>query len=218
MREDLTDIVCIVDKSGSMGKVKNDTIGGFNEFLDKQKEEEGDASLTLVLFDTTNKIVYNGVSIDEVEPLNEETYRPGGWTGLFDAVGVGIDATLERRESLPEEERAANVVFAILTDGEENRSQEYKGEPGRQMIFDKIDEMKNEGWEFVFLGANQEAMSNAQAIGIASNRSMRYSETGVGTRAVYAQNLSSVVGAVRQGKSLDSEDWKIYGSSEDRNK
>ena len=208
MRKDLTDIIAIVDKSGSMGKVKSDTIGGFNEFLENQKKEEGDANFTLVLFDTKNKILYNGIPIREVEPLNEDTYRPGGWTGLFDAVGVGIDATLERREATPKEERAANVIVAIVTDGEENKSAEYKGEAGRAMIFEKIDAQKKEGWEFIFLGANQEAISSGQAIGITRDKIMHYVDSAEGTSKAYSCDLSAAVSTVRAHGSLNTEDWK----------
>lgn len=207
MREDLTEIICIVDKSGSMGRVKNDTIGGFNEFLENQKKEEGDANLTLVLFDTSNKVLYNGTPIQEVEPLSTETYQPGGWTGLYDAIGVGIDATLERRESMPEKEKAANVIFAILTDGEENRSEEYKGEAGRASIFEKINHQRENNWEFIFLGANQEAISSGRAIGIASDKTMRYADSSIGTRGIYS-NLSAAVSTIRTTGKLNDENWK----------
>jgi len=203
MREDLTEIICIVDKSGSMDKVKHDTIGGFNQFLEGQKQEDGDANFTLVLFDTKNKIVYNGTPIQEVEPLNEDTYRPGGWTGLFDAVGVGIDATLDRRESTPEDERAGKVIMAILTDGEENSSKEYR----REDVFRKIDEQRDNGWEFIFLGANQEAINSGQSIGIKSDKIMAYVGSAEGTRAAYACSLGDAIKSFRQTGNVGT-DWK----------
>ena len=144
----------------------------------------------------------------KVKPLNEDTYCPGGWTALYDAVGVGIDATLERRKSIPEEERAANIVFAILTDGEENKSEEYKDEAGRITIFDKIDKQKNQGWEFVFLGANQDAINSGKSLGIAKDRTMSYNNTCVGSRQVYACNLSKAVSSVRKHGQLNDENWK----------
>lgn len=205
MRKDLTDIICIVDKSGSMGRVKHDTIGGFNEFLDRQKKEDGDANFTLVLFDTKHILVHNGTSIQNVEHLNENTYCPNGWTALYDAVGIGIDATIERRETISENERAANVIIAILSDGEETgHSKEYN----RKDIFRKIDEQKENGWEFIFLGANQEAINSGQSIGITSEKIMHYVDSGRGTGRAYACNLSNAVSTVRSHGTLDTEDWK----------
>jgi len=163
-----------------MNSIKNDAIGGFNSFLKEQQDFPGEANLTLIFFDTSYDIMHNGKPIKEVEPLNEGTYRIGGWTALFDALGRGIDELKNRMNSMKEEERPDKVVFAILTDGQENSSKEY----AREKIFEMVGEQEKLGWNFVFLAANQDALSAAQTMNISNYSNFNFDAKGI--NAVYA--------------------------------
>lgn len=163
MKKDLTEIVICLDESGSMGSVVTDTIGGFNVFLETHQKLPGEAKLTLVKFDTKYEIVYNGVDIKKIPVLNNKTYSPGGMTALNDAVGKTIDEVGRRLATTSEDERPEKVIFMVLTDGEENSSHEYT----KEQIKEKTEHQKNTyQWEFVFIGADQDAWSNARGIGI----------------------------------------------------
>lgn len=162
MKKDLCELVVIIDESGSMGSVVNDTIGGFNTFLETHQSMEGEALLTLVKFDTKYTIVHNGVNVKEVPKLDRTSYKPSGMTALLDAVGKTVDEVKTRIDNTAEEEKPEKVIFAILTDGEENSSIEYK----LDQIKTKIENQTTEGWEFIFLGADQDAWSNARSMGV----------------------------------------------------
>jgi Mg-chelatase subunit ChlD len=170
---DLTEIVCIVDKSGSMETIKTDAIGGFNQFLKEQKEIPSPASMTIVLFDTAYEFLVEGKDIQAVEPLNERIYTPGGGTALLDAVGITIDKVVERLTGIPDDQQPGKVLVAILTDGEENSSEKYK----RQQIFDRIKKQTDAGWRFLFLAANQDAFAEAGSIGIAMDSTANFAAT-----------------------------------------
>jgi uncharacterized protein YegL len=190
-KKDLTEIICVIDKSGSMYDIKNDAIEGFNTFLAEQKKQPGEATMTIVLFDTQYSFLVNGKSIQDVQELNSITYSPGGFTALLDAVGRAIDEVGQRLSNMPEEERPEKVIMAILTDGEENSSKEYS----RQQVFDKIKHQKEiYKWEFIFLAAGQNAIQSAASIGINSNRAMNFvaDADGIGhTYSVMGQSISS---------------------------
>jgi len=165
--QSLTEIICIIDKSGSMWSVKEDTIGGFNTFLEEQQKLEGEAVMTTVLFDTNYSLLYSGKSIKEVEPLNTNTYVPNGGTALLDAIGKTINDIQDRtKDSLVK----PNVIMVILTDGQENASKEYN----RSVIKEKITECQNNGWEILYLGANQDSFSEAGSYGISSINTVNY--------------------------------------------
>lgn len=177
MKAGLTEIVCVVDKSGSMSSIRNDAVGAFNTFLDGQKKLPGTAKLTLTLFDTDYKIVHDGVDIQKVPNLDDKSYVPGGSTALLDAAGRTIDKVGERLANTPEDEKPEKVIMVILTDGEENSSKEYKREQIQTKINHQRDVYK---WEFVFLAANQDAIQAGQSIGIQHN--VNYCSTGAGTK------------------------------------
>jgi uncharacterized protein YegL len=182
MKQGLTEIIAVVDKSGSMLSVKSDAIGGFNAFLEGQKKLPGEATMTVVLFDSRGRyeLKYSGVPLAEVEPFNEGTYVPGGMTALLDAIGKTIDAVGKRLSMALEAERPEKVIMAILTDGHENDSKEYK----RPQIMDKINHQRDVyKWEFIFLGANQDAIEEGGRIGI--HHAMTYAATPEGTRDAY---------------------------------
>ena len=166
MKKDLCELIVILDESGSMCNVKNDTIGGFNTFLETHQKLPGEALLTLIKFDSEYDIVHNGVDVRSVEPLNKDTYTPGGMTALLDAVGRAIDEVGKRYDNAKEEEKPGKVIFLITTDGEENSSKEYKLEAVKEKIQRR--QTENE-WEFIFMGANQDAWRTGGSMGIASN-------------------------------------------------
>jgi hypothetical protein len=161
--QNLTEIVCIVDRSGSMGSIRNDAIGGFNTFLEDQQKVKGRCLLTFVQFDDIYEKVHDGVDIQKVPKLTDETYQPRGSTALFDAVGKTINEVGARLASTPEDKRPGKVLVVILTDGHENASHEFN----RQQIFDMVKVQRDTfSWEFIFLGAGIDAFDAGQQIGI----------------------------------------------------
>ncbi|MGG1659551.1 vWA domain-containing protein [Brevibacillus sp. NRS-1366] len=201
-KQGLTEIIAIIDKSGSMDSIKSDAIGGFNTFLESQKNTEGDANLTIVLFDSNYNQLTSGERIKLVQPLNDKTYVPSGMTALLDAIGRAIDEVSGRIANTPEDERPEKVISVILTDGDENASREYK----RTQIMDKIKSKQEEGWQFLFLAANQDAIKEANSIGINGNFAMNFAATGKGITNTY----SAVTDAVSMYRSTGaiSANWK----------
>jgi uncharacterized protein YegL len=170
MKKNLCELVVIIDESGSMQNVTNDTIGGFNTFLETHQKLPGEANLTLVKFNTKYEIVYNGVDVRSVKPLDRMTYMTGGMTALLDATGRAIDEVGKRYDAMNKKDRPGKVIFLIITDGEENSSKEYKLE----QIKNKVQLRQNDNkWEFVFMGANQDAWKAAGTMGV--NNAVNYS-------------------------------------------
>jgi hypothetical protein len=168
-KKNLVEIICVIDRSGSMEAIKSDAIGGFNTFLDAQKKLPGEAKMTVVLFNHGYKFIQKGTDIQDVPPFDQKTYVPEGTTALLDAVGRTIDDTGKRLADTPEGERPEKVIFAILTDGLENASKDYTREKIHEMI---KHQRENYAWEFIFLAANQDAFAEAEKICI--DRSMAY--------------------------------------------
>ena len=163
MNPDLTEIACILDRSGSMESIREDAIGGFNAFLKAKQGQSGQARLTLVLFDNEYEVPENGVPLSGVKPLDSTTFVPRGTTALYDAIGRTINEVGARLARLPEAERPAKVVVAILTDGQENSSTEFTRDTVRSMI----DHQRTAySWDFVYLAANQDAVTAARDIAI----------------------------------------------------
>lgn len=162
MRSDLTDITLVVDRSGSMGSIREDAEGGVNAFIEEQKRADGEAVLTLVQFDTEYEFLHRGVPINEVEPYK---LAPRGMTALLDAVGRAINETGGRLAAMPEEQRPGLVIFVIVTDGLENSSSEFTRDQIREMI---QHQQEKYNWQFTFLGADQDAFAEAGAMGIDS--------------------------------------------------
>jgi Mg-chelatase subunit ChlD len=184
MKKDLTEIIIVLDKSGSMSSVMSDTIGGFNKFIEEQKKLPGEAKVTLALFDShgSYKIVNDNEDLQLIKPLTDKVYIPGGMTALIDAMGLIIDNAGKRLETTSESERPEKVIMVIMTDGEENNSQEYT----RQQVFDKIKiQQETYKWEFMFLGANQDAIKNSAKYGFAAYNTMSYAGTPDGTQDMY---------------------------------
>jgi hypothetical protein len=178
MKKNLCEIVCIIDRSGSMGSIKEDAIGGFNSFIDEQKKVPGEATVTLVQFDDEYELLYENKNINGINFLDDSTYVPRGMTALFDAIGKTIVSVGERLSNLEERDRPEKVIFAILTDGYENSSKEYTTP---SVIKEMIEHQKEKySWDFVYLAANQDAVTTGSTFGISSKDAINFAATGSG--------------------------------------
>jgi uncharacterized protein YegL len=175
-----TEIIFVIDKSGSMSHLANDTIGGFNGFVESQKDDTK-TTLTTVLFDTTWKILHDGVDVYEVEPMTNKDYIAGGGTAMLDAIGEIINRVQDRHDELGPE-KPDSVLFVITTDGEENSSRKFTKAQIEKMIKHQTN---GHGWTFMFLGANMDAVKEASSLGISSNYSVSYDYSTIGTRSIY---------------------------------
>ena len=183
MNNNLIEIVFILDRSGSMSGLKSDTIGGFNGYIEKQKQLDGEAKLTTVLFDDKYEILHNGVNIRDIEPLTDEQYYVRGSTALLDAIGKTINDVGDRLSNTAEADRPAKVLFVITTDGLENASVEFTAEQIKSMITRQTDVYN---WEFIFLGANIDSISTAASYGISAQNAKNYTANSIGTQSIYA--------------------------------
>lgn len=190
------EIVFLLDMTGSMWSIKDDTIGGFNNFVEEQRAVEGEANMTLILF---NSVLYakeyDGKDIQHVPFLTEESYKPDHNTPLLDSLGKAINETGARIEGLPENERPDKVIFVVLTDGQENASKEFS----KKQILDMIKhQQEKHKWEFIYLGANQDSFAEAGSIGFATHNIGNFVATGQGVRAAYTQS-SGLTASYRTG-------------------
>lgn len=203
MKKNLTELVFILDRSGSMQGLEADTIGGFNSMLSKQQKEAGEAYLSTVLFDDKVEVLHDRVRVDAVRPITQKEYYVRGCTALLDALGgairhIGNIHKYARPEDVPE-----HTLFVITTDGMENASRHYTAPQIKAMIQRQKEKY---GWEFLFLGANIDAVETAGRLGIDSDRAVNYHNDSAGTRLNYA-TVSAAVSAVRCSKPL-SPRWK----------
>ncbi len=182
MKKGLTELVFILDRSGSMAGLESDTIGGFNSMLEKQKRQDGEANVTTVLFDNRYEMIHDRFPIQAVQPLTEKEYYVRGGTALLDAVGKTIHHMGNIQKYLPEEMRAEKVIFVIITDGMENASRQYGFDEVKRMI---ERQKKGYGWEFLFLGANMDAVSMAGRFGIAPDRAVTFENDSQGVAVNY---------------------------------
>ena len=182
MKKGLTELVFIIDRSGSMSGLEADTIGGFNGLLEKQKKETGEAYVSVVLFDDQTEVLYDRVDIQKVELMNDKQYYVRGCTALLDAVGGAIHHIKNVHRYAREEDIPEKTLFIITTDGMENASRQYSYDKVRRMI---EHEKEKYHWEFLFLGANMDAVQVAGRFGIKANRAVRYEHDEVGTRLNY---------------------------------
>jgi len=195
---DSTDITIILDRSGSMESVKSDTIGGFNTFLKDQQEIDKPASLSLVQFDNHYESVYLNKPIKEAEKLTETTFQPRGSTALYYAIGRTINSIGQRLSDLSENERPGNVLVVIMTDGHENSSHEFTAQKINEMITHQQDAYN---WQFVFVGANQDAILSARTMGIRDVNAMTYAANAGGVRAMMASVSHNVKSYRQTGRS-----------------
>lgn len=197
MKKGLTELVFIIDRSGSMSGLEADTIGGFNSLLEKQKKETGDAYVSVILFDDQTEVLYDRVNIQKVERMSDNQYFVRGCTALLDAVGGAIHHIKNVYRYAREEDIPEKTLFIITTDGMENASRQYSYDNVRRMI---EHEKEKYHWEFLFLGSNIDAVQVAGRFGIKANRAVRYEHDGVGTRLNY-EVMSKAVSYARSAPS-----------------
>jgi uncharacterized protein YegL len=193
MKNNVTELVFILDKSGSMEGFEADTVGGFNATIEKQKEENGTAYVSTVLFSNTAKVIHDRIDLHEVPKMTRREYRVGGCTALLDAVGDAIRHIEGIHKYARPEDVPAHTVFVITTDGMENASRNYSHAEIRKMIDEKT---KKHGWEFVFLAANIDATEAAESIGIRPERAAGYRQTKEGIDKSYCV-MSEAISAIR---------------------
>ena len=203
MKKNLTEIIFILDRSGSMSGLEADTIGGFNSMIEKQKKADGEALISTVLFDNVSEVIHDRVSVLDIQPMTDKDYTVRGCTALLDAIGgaihhIGNIHKYARAEDVPE-----HTLFVITTDGMENASRHYNAERVKQMI---ERQKARYGWEFLFLGANIDAVETARHFGIGADRAVNYHSDSAGTQLNY-EVLSEAICAVRGSVQLGA-DWK----------
>ena len=203
MKKNLTEMVFILDRSGSMAGLEADTIGGFNAMIERQKAEPGEALVSTVLFSSQSHVLHDRVDIRKVEPMTGAQYRVGGSTALIDAIGCAIHHIGLVHKYAREEDRPEHTVFVITTDGMENASHLYSADEVRAMV---RKEQEVYGWEFLFLGANIDAVQTAARFGIGEERSVNFVNDSEGQALNYG-TISDAVASVRQSRPLTRE-WK----------
>ena len=203
MKKNLTEMVFILDRSGSMAGLESDTIGGFNAMIDRQKKEEGEALVSTVLFSSESHVVHDRVDIRKIEPLTDREYQVGGCTALIDAIGCAIHHIGNVHKYAREEDRPEHTIFVITTDGMENASRRYTSGEVKAMV----ERQKSRyGWEFLFLGANIDAVETAGRFGIGADRSVTFLNDSKGVALNYA-TVGSAIRRMRANEDVQA-DWK----------
>ena len=202
MKENLTELVFILDRSGSMAGLEGDTIGGFNGMIEKQKKEPGEVLVSTVLFDNDSQVIHDRIDLREIPPMTEKEYAVGGCTALLDAVGGAISHISKVHKYIRREDRPEKTLFVITTDGMENASGKYSYDKLKEMIEQK----KDLGWEFIFLGANIDAAKEAARFGIAKEFTVDYHADSKGTAVIY-EAMSDAVCSVRACRPM-ADTWK----------
>ena len=203
MKKGLTEVVFILDRSGSMSGLEGDTIGGFNSMIEKQKKEEGEALVSTILFDNYSEVLHDRVEVSKIEPLTDRDYTVRGCTALLDAIGGAIHHISNVHKYARNEDVPEHTIFIITTDGMENASHQYN----REKIKNMIERQKAKyGWEFLFLGANIDAIETALSYGIDQDRAVEYNCDSVGTGLNF-EAMSDAITTMRCSAPLTA-DWK----------
>lgn len=203
MKNNTTELVFILDRSGSMSGFESDTIGGFNSILDKQKKADGKCYVTTVLFNDHSKLLHDRVDISEVKPLTDDDYRVGGCTALLDAVGKSIRHITKIHKYARPEDVPEKTLFVITTDGYENASRHFGADEIKRMV---EHEKEKYGWEFIFLGADIDAVETAGRIGIDRSRAANYRKDTVGNETMFC-SVNEAITMTRACAPID-DSWK----------
>lgn len=203
MKKNLTELVFILDKSGSMAGLESDTIGGFNAMISKQKKAPGEALVSTVLFSGDSRVIHDRVNVQQVPCLTEDSYAVGGCTALIDAIGGAVHHIRTVHRYIRPEDRPEHTIFVITTDGMENASRRYTADQVRSMIKSQQEEY---GWEFIFLGANIDAVQTAANFGIHESRAVNYHSDEMGTQLNY-EVMSEAICHVRATGKM-KENWR----------
>ena len=202
MKTNVTEIVFILDRSGSMSGLESDTIGGYNAMLTKQKDAEGEAIVTTVLFNHEYELLHDRINVKGVAPLSQKDYEVSGTTALLDAIGHTINKIKKAQNATLKEHQADKVLFVITTDGLENSSHEFNYKKIKQMI----GQQKECGWEFIFLGANIDAIGTASELGIDSDHAVEFHADEEGVQMNFSVVTETVLNYRKEGKI--EKDWK----------
>ena len=203
MKQGLTEIVFILDRSGSMSGLEKDTIGGFNSTIEKQKQETGEAYVSTVLFDTEMEVLHDRVPLARIEPLTDKEYYARGGTALLDAIGEAIHHIGNVHKYARDEDRPEKTIFVITTDGYENSSHKYTAERVKEMIQRQKEKY---GWEFIFLGANIDAIETARNFGIDESRAANFVNDGEGIKTMYMAECC-LMSDIRNNR-INERSWK----------
>ena len=213
MKNDITELVFILDRSGSMAGLEGDTIGGFNAMIEKQKRLGGRAFVSTVLFDSECRRIHDRLPILEVPPLTDKDYFVGGCTALMDAVGGEVEHISKVHRYIRAEDVPEKTIFVITTDGMENASRKYKADEVRKLVEKK----REEGWEFIFLAANIDAAETAESFGVEREMAVNYHADGSGTKAVF-ESVCAAVSSVRERRALGKAWAKSVSEDNERRK
>lgn len=198
----ITELVFILDRSGSMGGLEKDTIGGFNGMIEKQKKEEGKAFVTTILFDNKIETLHDRIELQNIQPLTDKDYYVRGCTALLDAVGSTINHVTQIHKYIREEDVPSKTMFIITTDGMENSSHEFNYAKIKSMI----EEKQKLGWEFIFIGANIDAVTEGAKFGISADRAVNYMADKAGTSVMF-ESVSASVSEMRTSRKI-SNAWR----------
>ena len=203
VKNNVTELVFILDRSGSMGGLESDTIGGFNSLIEKQKKEDGECFVSTVLFDNECEVIHDRVKLSEIKPMTDKEYYVRGCTALIDAIGGAVRHISNIHKYARAEDVPEHTMFVITTDGLENASHKFSSSEVKKMIEKR---KEKDGWEFLFIGANIDSVETAKHFGIGADRAVNYKADKKGTRVLY-EAVGSAVCAMRKSAPLTSE-WR----------
>ncbi|MBQ6625706.1 MAG: VWA domain-containing protein [Ruminococcus sp.] len=213
-KNNTTELIFILDRSGSMAGLESDTIGGFNAMIEKQKKVDGECFVSTILFDNESEVLHDRLKLSEIKPMTDKDYTVRGCTALIDALGGAIKHIGNIHKYAREEDVPKHTMFVITTDGMENASRRYSSEEVKRMIQHQKEKY---GWEFLFIGANIDAVETARHYGIDEDRAVNYHADKMGTGVVY-DTVAKAVRSVRESRALDNWSDEIKRDYKKRSK